>query len=69
MHVVYFHSLGGVGMAATQLCKTVPEVTVYGTASAVKHETIQRNGVDHAIDYRNLDYVAEILKIKPEGRL
>lgn len=32
---------GGVGTAATQLCKTVPNTTVFGTASAVKHDAIR----------------------------
>ena len=32
---------GDVGIAATQLCKTIPNVTVYGTASACKHEAIK----------------------------
>ena len=54
-------------MAATQLCKTVPDVIVYGTASLGKHDVIQQNGVDHPINYRSADYVEEIRKIDPEG--
>lgn len=60
-------STGGVGVAATQLCKTVPDVTVFGTASASKHETIAEGGVTHPIDYRTKDYVEEIRKISPKG--
>ncbi|KAK7940088.1 hypothetical protein WMY93_003414 [Mugilogobius chulae] len=38
---VLIHSAaGGVGTAATQLCKTVNDVTVFGTASASKHEAL-----------------------------
>ncbi len=59
---------GGVGTAATQLCKTVPDVTVFGTASTHKHETIRDNGVDYPIDYHTQDYVREIQKISPEGQ-
>ena len=58
-------SSGGVGMAATQLCKTVPDVIVYGTASAAKHDVIKANGVDHPLNYA--DYAEEIRKIDPEG--
>lgn len=60
-------SAGGVGIAATQLCKTVKDVTVLGTASASKHETITEGGVTHAIDYRTKDYVEEVRKISPKG--
>lgn len=55
------------GIAATQLCQTVQDVTVFGTASASKHETIAQGGVTHPIDYRTKDYVEEIRKISPKG--
>lgn len=55
------------GIAATQLCKTVKDVTVFGTASASKHETISEGGVTHPIDYRTKDYVEEVRKISPKG--
>lgn len=61
-------SVGGVGIAATQLCQTVQDVTVFGTASASKHETITQGGVTHPIDYRTKDYVEEIHKISPKGK-
>ena len=61
--------LGGVGTAASQLCKTVENVTVFGTASASKHDAIKKLGVDHPVDYRTLDYATEIRKISPEGLL
>ncbi|MEQ2242461.1 Synaptic vesicle membrane protein VAT-1, partial [Ilyodon furcidens] len=57
----------GVGIAVTQLCQTVQDVTVFGTASASKHETISQGGVTHPIDYRTKDYVTEIRKISPKG--
>ena len=59
---------GGVGTAATQLCKTVPDVTVFGTASEHKHELIRENGVDYPIDYRTQDYVREVQKVSQEGK-
>ena len=58
---------GGVGVAATQLCKTVPDVTVFGTASQPKHEKIKEQGVTHPIDYRNNCFAKEVRKIQPEG--
>ncbi|CAB4023799.1 synaptic vesicle membrane VAT-1 homolog, partial [Paramuricea clavata] len=51
---------GGVGVAATQLCKTVPNVTVFGTASQPKHEKIKEQGVTHPIDYRNNCFAKEV---------
>ena len=39
--VLIHMAAGGVGMAVTQLCKTVPNVTVFGTASGAKHEAIK----------------------------
>jgi len=59
--------VGGVGTAASQLCKTVENVTVFGTASASKHEAIMKLGVDYPIDYRTLDYATEIRKVSPDG--
>ncbi|XP_064438930.1 synaptic vesicle membrane protein VAT-1 homolog isoform X1 [Mirounga angustirostris] len=58
---------GGVGMAALQLCRTVENVTVFGTASASKHEVLKEHGVTHPIDYHTTDYVEEIKKISPKG--
>uniref|UniRef100_M4A283 Vesicle amine transport 1 n=1 Tax=Xiphophorus maculatus TaxID=8083 RepID=M4A283_XIPMA len=65
--VLVHAAAGGVGIAATQLCKTVKDVTVFGTASASKHEAISQGGVTHAIDYRTKDYVEEVRKISPKG--
>ena len=58
---------GGVGMAATQLCRTVPGVVVIGTASPAKHDAIRDNGVTHSIDYTSKDYVEEIKRLYPSG--
>ncbi|XP_072927646.1 synaptic vesicle membrane protein VAT-1 homolog [Hemitrygon akajei] len=58
---------GGVGVAATQLSKLVKDVTIFGTASTSKHETIKENGVTHPIDYITMDYAEEVRKISPKG--
>ncbi|XP_070565058.1 synaptic vesicle membrane protein VAT-1 homolog [Ptychodera flava] len=65
--VLIHMAAGGVGFAAAQLCKTVPKVTTFGTASRHKHEAIMENGITHPIDYRTKDYKEEILKISPKG--
>jgi NADPH:quinone reductase-like Zn-dependent oxidoreductase len=58
---------GGVGIAATQIAK-LRGAEVFGTASASKHDAIRAQGVDHAIDYRNQDFEAEVRRItKDEG--
>lgn len=50
-----------------QLCRTVENVTVFGTASASKHEILKENGVTHPIDYHTTDYVEAVKKISPKG--
>jgi NADPH:quinone reductase-like Zn-dependent oxidoreductase len=53
---------GGVGIAATQIAK-LRGAEIFGTASASKHDAIAEQGVDHAIDYRNRDFAAEVMRI------
>ncbi|XP_068725582.1 synaptic vesicle membrane protein VAT-1 homolog [Montipora capricornis] len=65
--VLIHMAAGGVGIAATQLCKTVDGITVFGTASTSKHDTITANGITHPIDYRTEDYVQAVKKVCPEG--
>lgn len=61
--VLVHMAAGGVGIAALQLCRTVPSVIAFGTASAQKHEVIRANGCTHPIDYHAADYVAEIRRL------
>ncbi|KAK5640768.1 hypothetical protein RI129_009315 [Pyrocoelia pectoralis] len=56
---------GGVGCAATQLAKTVQNVTVVGVASEGKEEAIRANGVDHVVNYGN--WRNEISEKYPNG--
>jgi NADPH:quinone reductase-like Zn-dependent oxidoreductase len=53
---------GGVGTAATQVARGIG-AKIFGTASASKHDAIREQGVEHAIDYRNLDFEQEVLRI------
>ena len=66
-HVLVHMAAGGVGTAVLQLCKTVPGIVTYGTASAAKHDYVRGLGCDHPIDYRTQDYVAEIKRLT-QGR-
>jgi NADPH:quinone reductase-like Zn-dependent oxidoreductase len=61
--VLVHMAAGGVGIAALQLARTVPGVTVFGTASASKHAALREEGCDHPIDYRTADYVAEVRQL------
>jgi NADPH:quinone reductase-like Zn-dependent oxidoreductase len=62
-HVLVHMAAGGVGTAALQLCRTVDGVVTYGTASQSKHDYVREHGCDHPIDYRSLDYVAEVRRL------
>jgi NADPH:quinone reductase-like Zn-dependent oxidoreductase len=53
---------GGVGIAATQLARE-RGATIIGTASAAKHDAIREQGVNHAIDYRHVDVIAEVRRL------
>jgi NADPH:quinone reductase-like Zn-dependent oxidoreductase len=54
---------GGVGLAAIELCRRLPGVTIFGTASSSKHEFLRSRGVDHPIDYRATDFEAEVRRL------
>ncbi|EFA78281.1 alcohol dehydrogenase [Heterostelium album PN500] len=58
--VLVHMAAGGVGVAAIQLLKTIPDVTIFGTASPSKHEFIRQLGCTHPIDYTTKDYATEI---------
>jgi NADPH:quinone reductase-like Zn-dependent oxidoreductase len=58
---------GGVGTAVLQLCRTVADVTTFGTASAGKHQVLRENGCTHPIDYHAADYAAEVRRLT-DGR-
>ena len=58
---------GGVGTAVLQLCRTVPNVTTFGTASVGKHQVLVDNDCTHPIDYHTVDYAAEVRRLT-QGR-
>jgi NADPH:quinone reductase-like Zn-dependent oxidoreductase len=61
--VLVHMAAGGVGIAALQLCRTVPGVETFGTSSASKHDAIRAEGCDHPIDYRHQDYEREVRRL------
>jgi len=61
--VLVHMAAGGVGTAVLQLCRTVPGLEVFGTASAAKHERLRAEGCAHPIDYRTADYAAEVRRL------
>ena len=56
--VLVHMAAGGVGTAVLQLCRTVEDVEVFGTASAAKHDVLKAEGCAHPIDYHATDYAA-----------
>lgn len=67
--VLVHMAAGGVGTAALQLCRTVEDVTTYGTCSAKKHDYARSHGCDHPIDYRTEDYAEVIRRELGENQL
>ncbi len=61
--VLVHMAAGGTGLAVLQLCRTVGDVEVFGTASAAKHETLRAEGCAHPIDYHAVDYAAEVRRL------
>jgi NADPH:quinone reductase-like Zn-dependent oxidoreductase len=60
--VLIHAAAGGVGISATQIARNIG-AEVFGTASPSKHDAIRAQGVAHAIDYRNQDFEAEVMRI------
>ena len=64
--VLIHNAGGGVGLAAIDIAKKIGAVT-YGTASPGKHKFLAKRGLDHAIDYRQQDWLP-VLKDMTNGR-
>ena len=60
--VLIHAAAGGVGIAATQIARNTG-AEIFGTSSPSKHEAIRAQGVAHPIDYRTLDFEAEVMRI------
>ncbi len=64
--VLIHNAGGGVGLAALDIAKHIGAKT-YGTASPSKHEFLKERGLDHAIDYRNQDWLPVLIDLT-QGR-
>ena len=64
--VLIHNAGGGVGLAAIDIAAKIG-ATTYGTASPGKHPFLRERGLDHAIDYRNQDWLP-VLKEMTAGR-
>ncbi|KAJ3067625.1 hypothetical protein HDU98_009154 [Podochytrium sp. JEL0797] len=61
--VVLIQNAGsGVGLAAIDIARHLGAISI-GTASASKHAFLASRGLDHAIDYRTQDFVAEVKRL------
>jgi NADPH:quinone reductase-like Zn-dependent oxidoreductase len=64
--VLIHNAGGGVGLAALDIAKKIG-ATTFGTASPGKHQFLRERGLDHAIDYRNQDWLP-VLQQLTDGR-
>ncbi len=60
--VLIHNAGGGVGLAALDIARHIGAIT-FGTASAAKHAFLKQRGLDHAIDYRNQDWLPVLLDL------
>jgi NADPH:quinone reductase-like Zn-dependent oxidoreductase len=63
MTLLVHMAAGGVGLATIALARALGGVTLFGTASASKHPVLREAGVQHPIDHRTQDYVAEVKRL------
>jgi NADPH:quinone reductase-like Zn-dependent oxidoreductase len=61
--VLVHMAAGGVGTAVLQLCRTVEDLVIFGTASAAKHQVLRAEGCTYPIDYHAVDYAAEVRRL------
>ncbi|MBI5959970.1 MAG: zinc-binding dehydrogenase [Chloroflexi bacterium] len=61
-HVLIHAAAGGVGLAAVDIAQ-IFNATIYGTASASKHDFLRERGVQHPIDYRHKDFEREVKRL------
>src|SRR6266478_5991707 len=60
--VLIHNAGGGVGLAALDIARHIGART-YGTASTGKHPFLKQRGLDHAIDYREQDWLPVLLEL------
>jgi NADPH:quinone reductase-like Zn-dependent oxidoreductase len=60
--VLIHNAGGGVGLAALDIARHIGAKT-FGTASPSKHQFLKERGLEHAIDYRNQDWLPKLLEL------
>lgn len=60
--VLIHAAAGGVGLMAVDIAR-MHGATIFGTASASKHDFLRERGVQEPIDYRQHDFVHEVLRL------
>src|SRR3569623_1163045 len=60
--VLIHNAGGGVGLAAIDIARHIG-ATIYGTASASKHEFLKARGLHEAIDYTRGDWFKEVMRL------
>jgi len=60
--VLIHNAGGGVGLAALDIAKHIGAKT-FGTASPSKHQFLKERGLEHAIDYRNQDWLPVLMEL------
>jgi len=60
--VLIHNAGGGVGLAALDIARHIG-ATTYGTASVSKHDFLRERGLDHAIDYRDRDWLPSLMEL------
>ncbi len=60
--VLIHAAAGGVGLMAVDIAR-LHGATIFGTASAAKHDFLRERGVQYPIDYRQADFVREVLRL------
>ena len=66
-HVLIHAAASGVGLLLTQWCKHYGATVIGTVGNAQKAETARAHGLDHAILYRETDFVAAVKAIVPKG--
>ena len=66
-HVLIHAAASGVGLLLTQWCKHFGAIVIGTVGNAAKAEIARAHGADHAILYRQADFVPAVRAIVPEG--
>ncbi|CAI6339764.1 unnamed protein product [Periconia digitata] len=66
--VLVHAAAGGVGLAAVQIAKAFGATVVATAGTQHKLDVARSFGADHAVNYRDADWAAQVKKLTPKGR-